>query len=878
MTQPGSTRNGGGPGGLDSLGQGGSGIQRGSRRQKLAGYLKAANELRQSYQQSRSTPWGSGEGDEGDELPAIPGAFPDVSIATHRDEQLVLFPSYCKRHIKEAPRVPLRRDSREQNNTSEVINDAEFWKREWEKHEHDKAVVEVDVRGWLYSPHRGPMNRKNRLLIGLARQLSGLPAPKPDNSKSRGSSPEHHSIRARHEAEEARREQAKIAREAEEILRKGQGEEAIAAHGGYSEQPQYDSDSESIYSDDRGRRGHGSQPPQNNEPPGPGHLTARASWNHPADMSPSELAAANSNLMARLMPFLTNPIVSTPISLFFYDSQTSQSKTVMTNEAGHFTIRAALDFVPTHVRVLASENLSATAEIKITEPRGVSLISDVDDTIKHSSIGSGAREIFRNTFIRDLRDLTIDGIKEWYNSMYDMGVGIHYVSNSPWQLFPVLVSYFQKAQLPPGSYHLKQYSGMLQGIFEPVAERKKGTLERIMRDFPERRFLLVGDSGEADLEVYTDVALANPGRVIGVFIRDVTTPPNQGFFDSTNHVDDTDTERRRSRPARRGWSEESKRSARSSISDASESRPPLPNRILTETTPQTSEGPAMGKLIDFDEEPEEMSVHESHARVLPRSHSDLEQLESFRIDASSSRRAKMPPPPRPKPLALRSTAAGSSLSVSSRGPPPPPPPPRSNQKESFAVNHPLAQTQNTSELSPKNDSYMSVARDKVASAYNAIPPASSYLPGITQARTEPPPQSNPEARPRPIPPPRRSITATAAAYASNRLSWNNNSRTNLADGSDDEGSPTALPSLPREPVNKKLDLWRRRWRRARDILDAHGVELRSWHTGYDVASDAVQLVEKHLRELGVEGYGANGTGKGKTGQGGGEVKVKDLKT
>jgi phosphatidate phosphatase APP1 len=62
----------------------------------------------------------------------------------------------------------------------------------------------------------------------------------------------------------------------------------------------------------------------------------------------------------------------------------------------------------------------------------------------------------------------------------------------------------------------------LQGIFEPVAERKKGTLERILRDFPGRKFLLVGDSGEADLEVYTDVVLANPGRILGY----VTTAPN----------------------------------------------------------------------------------------------------------------------------------------------------------------------------------------------------------------------------------------------------------------------------------------------------------------------------------------------------------------
>ena len=77
---------------------------------------------------------------------------------------------------------------------------------------------------------------------------------------------------------------------------------------------------------------------------------------------------------------------------------------------------------------------------------------------------------------------------------------------------------------------------MLQGIFEPVAERKKSTLDRIARDFPDRYFILVGDSGEADLEVYVDFVQENPGRVLGVFIRDVTTPISHGFFDSNSSL------------------------------------------------------------------------------------------------------------------------------------------------------------------------------------------------------------------------------------------------------------------------------------------------------------------------------------------------------
>jgi hypothetical protein len=98
------------------------------------------------------------------------------------------------------------------------------------------------------------------------------------------------------------------------------------------------------------------------------------------------------------------------------------------------------------------------------------------------------------------------------------------------------------------------------------------------------------------------------------------------------------------------------------------------------------------------------------------------------------------------------------------------------------------------------------------------------------------------------------------------MSWNS------TDTSDDEYSRPN--SNTNTPVNKKLDLWKRRWKRAKDILDSQGVALRSWRVGSDVCLEAIQLVEKTLKEMNAEGYGH---GKGKTGQGGGEMKVKDMK-
>jgi phosphatidate phosphatase APP1 len=848
-------------GGGGSDGAGFEGRERGARRRKLAGYLKAANDIRQSYQQSYGQKWGADAGETDDDTKGIPGAFPDVAIVSHRDEQLILFPSYAKRHVKEAPNMDAPRPEGNRANV-EGPGDVEYWAREWQKFEDDRAIVDVDIRGWIYSPHRGPLTRKNRLLIGLARQLSGIPVPR---TPSRENSPDAGSLRARHREHEAKRDQEKITREAEEILKRGEGEEHIASRGDYSERPNEDSDVDSIYGE---RRSYGNHTPSSlpSEPPGPGNFSKRASWNQPSDMSQDELMTANAHLMARLKPFLTNPLVSTPITIFYYDDKTSVSRTITTNDAGHFTYRAALEFIPTHVRVLASENLSTTAEVNIMEPKGVSIISDVDDTIKHSSIGSGAREIFRNAFIRDLADLTIDGVREWYNTMYDMGVGIHYVSNSPWQLFPVLVSFFQIAGLPPGSFHLKQYSGMLQGIFEPVAERKKGTLERIIKDFPERKFLLIGDSGEADLEVYTDVVLANPGKVIAIFIRDVTTPQEHGFFDSAIGSLSGNRSRGQATPTR-GFSGDSKSSRVSTRSEPAGMRPPLPPRISSEANPQTSAGPTMGKLIDFEDEPEEMNIHESHRRVVPRSATAFEQFDTLRRKSALGDSGKAPPPRPIKPLALRGVAADMSTPTEKKIPPPPPKPRRPVFTENTPCeSQPLPQAQKAADMrtpTTTGEGYFSSARYKVSVAYNALPEVRSYLPASRNASRQ---SSNDTLRSienPPTPPPRRNGTglypqARLPSYAS-------------TDSSDDEGSYRPNPNMP---MNKKADLWRRRWKRANDMLDSQGVTLRSWKVGGDVCLEAVQMVEKELTRMGVEGYAK---GKGKTGQGSGRGQGQDLK-
>ncbi|RAR04408.1 actin patch protein [Stemphylium lycopersici] len=809
----------------------------GSRRRKLAGYLKAANELRQTYTQQYAPNWSSREA-QYDYEDDTPGGFPDAAVVRSGREEMILFPSYARRHVKRKPEAQpgtiqelggQGRDSRD----STGAGDAEFWKQQWNNYEDDNAVVDVDVRGWIYSPHKGQMSRKQRLFIGLARQLVGVQAPPTPTSSSadssRDTSPQRHGFRERAHMRDAQQDEALAAREAEEILRRGEKEARAAARGAYSEKPAEQDNDIDLYRTESGnavrpnndrvhRLAHSTSKDSMRSEDSIKPLQKRGSWNQPSDMSPAELAEANARLMARLRHFLAIPMANTPISVFFYNETISKQRTVYTDAAGHFSMSAALDFVPTHVRILASDKLSATEQVIVTDSQGISVISDIDDTIKHSAIGSGAREIFRNVFIRDLVDLTIDGVREWYNNMAEMGVKFHYVSNSPWQLYPVISKYFSLAGLPPGSFHLKQYSGMLQGIFEPVAERKKVTLDKIARDFPERNFILIGDSGEADLEVYTDFVLDNPGRVVAVFIRDVTTSDSPGFFDpstgpSSGSLSSSSPQRTgggssaASSKARalseendpelkaaiaaslRDMDTENKQRSKSIFPELERTqRPNLPDRKPSpQSAPKQNSAP---NLIDLSSDDD---VDDSPAlkRFNSETRADNERNRSSVVSTASTKSA--PPPPK-KPVALRSPSSEStSFDTHSSTSKPPPPKPR-QPSTSVKQSSPLVQQQNAprnantpapprppvgpkpsmsyyqSQAQDDQQSYAGMARDKLWSVYSNLPalrsteePSSNASSlDVSGVRKAPPP-----------PPPRRGnrdTASTAASYVGSKAS------------------------------------------------------------------------------------------------------------
>jgi len=179
----------------------------------------------------------------------------------------------------------------------------------------------------------------------------------------------------------------------------------------------------------------------------------------------------------------------------------------------------------------AGDTRDFKGKVQFIGRRGVSVVSDIDDTIKDSNV-LNRRELGANTFLRDFR--AAPGMAALYQRWAASGnVVFHYVSGSPYQLYPALSDFTRRDAFPEGSFHLRKFRlrdrSVLDFFGDPL-EFKIGVIEPLMRRFAERTFVFVGDSGERDAEVYGTLASRFPNQVAAILIRDVggtgLTSPN----------------------------------------------------------------------------------------------------------------------------------------------------------------------------------------------------------------------------------------------------------------------------------------------------------------------------------------------------------------
>jgi phosphatidate phosphatase APP1 len=177
------------------------------------------------------------------------------------------------------------------------------------------------------------------------------------------------------------------------------------------------------------------------------------------------------------------------------------------------------------------EPQAVTATGKVLVPPDNSqfgVISDIDDTVLMTDV-LNVISMARNTFFNNARTrLPFEGVAAFYQALRRGGDNtrtnpIFYVSSSPWNLYDMIVDFFFVRGIPMGPLFLLDLGLDRTKLITPSHDvHKIKAIQTLLDTHKNLKFILIGDSGQRDPEIYFDIVDKNPGRILSVYIRDVT--------------------------------------------------------------------------------------------------------------------------------------------------------------------------------------------------------------------------------------------------------------------------------------------------------------------------------------------------------------------
>lgn len=256
-------------------------------------------------------------------------------------------------------------------------------------------------------------------------------------------------------------------------------------------------------------------------------LRGRVLENHTVTVATDEDTAFN-NLRNILRRFNSDELPHVELTVSF----NGQSQIVTTDEEGFFYVEFDMPHSLDEVWYTADfhyddgkRQAQAEVNVRIAPTNSeFAVVSDMDDTVIRSNVPNRIK-LLANTFFKNaLTRLPFAGVAEFYNALekgtLDTCNPIYYVSNSPYNLYDLLHEFFKVRGIPEGPIFLRDF-GLTERYIGASNNHKAQQIKRLLDLHPNLPFILIGDSGEHDADIYAEVVRQSPERIAAIYIRNV---------------------------------------------------------------------------------------------------------------------------------------------------------------------------------------------------------------------------------------------------------------------------------------------------------------------------------------------------------------------
>lgn len=198
--------------------------------------------------------------------------------------------------------------------------------------------------------------------------------------------------------------------------------------------------------------------------------------------------------------------------------------TKMANAEGWLNFEVAYDD-PQIKRHIQNSN-RFPGELLIPSPNAdYGVISDIDDTIIHTGVVSTLKwKVLLNSIFKSAASrIPLEGAADFYHKLHRGTSGenanpIFYVSHSPWNLYRYLEFFLKQNAFPKGPILLRSFKDIFKKKSGDQPQKHKEIIN-ILKTYPHLKFILIGDSGESDADIYLDIANEFPNQVAAIYLR-----------------------------------------------------------------------------------------------------------------------------------------------------------------------------------------------------------------------------------------------------------------------------------------------------------------------------------------------------------------------
>jgi phosphatidate phosphatase APP1 len=149
------------------------------------------------------------------------------------------------------------------------------------------------------------------------------------------------------------------------------------------------------------------------------------------------------------------------------------------------------------------------------------IVSDVDDTVMVTALPRPLIAAWNSFVVDEHARQPVPGMAVLMERVVreNPGSPLIYLSTGAWNVAPTLIRFLRRHLFPPGAMLLTDWGPTHDRWFRSGRIHKSDNLRRLAREFPDVRWLLVGDDGQHDDAIYTQFAAEHPSNVAAVAIR-----------------------------------------------------------------------------------------------------------------------------------------------------------------------------------------------------------------------------------------------------------------------------------------------------------------------------------------------------------------------